>query len=209
MHSIVQICNQALLHIGTRPIASLDEPTPEATYCKQFFDQAVLSVLADHPWGFAQRREELAEAPLPAGWRSSYDRAYAYPLDCLQSHYLMSNCGSDRTQAYELAADTDRTIVLTNLEGAIMAYTAYIQDVTRFSPKFTDALGRKLQCLLAKPILKSGARAVQEAEELYVRALAEAKTADSKEGRPFNDPEMPWLAGNLWVDDRMGLFRVI
>ena len=207
MYSVVQICNQALLLIGTRPIASLDEPTPEAAYCKRFYDQAVLSVLRDHPWGFAQRREKLAEVLVPEGWQSAYRKAYAYPIDCVQSHYLITACGMEKSQAYELAADDERTILLTNLAEAVMAYTAHIRDVTRFDPMFVETLARKMQCLLVKPILKGNAQAVKEAEELYARALAEAKTADSKEGQPFNDPEESWLAGNPWAAERMGLFR--
>ena len=207
MYSVVQICNQALLLIGTRPIASLDEPTPEAAYCKRFYDQAVLSVLRDHPWGFAQRREKLAEVRVPEGWQSAYRKAYAYPIDCVQSHYLITACGMEKSQAYELAADDERTILLTNLAEAVMAYTAHIRDVTRFDPMFVEVLTRKLQCRLVKPILKGNAQAVKEAEELYARALAEAKTADSKEGQPFNDPEESWLAGNPWAAERMGLFR--
>lgn len=195
------------MHIGTRPVASLDEPAPEAVYCKQFYDQAVLSVLAEHPWGFARRREKLAEVPPPAGWLGAYGRAYAYPLDCVRSHYLLSPDSAGKSQAYELAADNERTILLTNLAEAVLAYTAHIRDVTRFSPKFTECLGRKLQCLLVKPILKGNAQAVREAEELYTRALAEAKTADSREGQPFNDPEDPWPVDNPWAAARMGLFR--
>ena len=207
MYSVVQICNQALLLIGTRPIASLDEPTPEAAYCNQFYNQAVLSVLAEHAWGFAQRRERLAEVQVPEGWRNVYSKAYAYPLDCVRSHYLMTASGTEKIQAFELAANNERTILLTNLAEAVLAYTAHIRDAARFSPKFAESLARKLQCLLVKPILKGNAQAVKEAEELYARALAEAKTADSKEGQPFNDPEESWLAGNPWAAERMGLFR--
>ena len=208
MHSITQICNQALLLIGTRPITSLEEPTPEAIYCKQFYDQAVLSVLADHAWGFAQRQEKLAEVQVPEGWQGAYGKAYAYPLDCVRSHYLIvPGRGNVRTQAYELAADNERTILLTDVAEAVLAYTAHIADATRFSPKFVEALSRKLQCLLVKPVLKGNAQAVKEAEELYAMALSAAKTADSKEGKPFSSPDDSWLSSNPWAADRMGLFR--
>lgn len=207
MHSVIQICNAALLLIGTRAIASLEETTPEAAYCNRFYDQAVLSVLRDHPWGFAQRREKLAEVRVPEGWQSTYRKAYAYPIDCVQSHCLITACGTEKSQAYELAADDERTILLTNLTDVVLAYTADIRDVTRFDPIFVEALTRKLQCLLTKPIMKGGAQGVREAEELYSRALSAAKTADAKEGMPFNDPEESWLKDNPWAADRMGLFR--
>ena len=205
MSSVMQICNQALLFVGTRTIASLEEPTPEAVYCREFYGQAVLSVLADHPWGFAQVREKLAETPTPVGWRGAYAKAYAYPLNCVQAHYLVA--GGLRSQAFELAADNERTILLTQMPEAVLAYTAHIADATRFSPKFAEALARKLQCLLVKPILKANSAAVQEAETIYARVLSEAKAADAKEGRPFNDPETPWLTDNPWASDRMDLFR--
>lgn len=44
--------------------------------------------------------------------------------------------------------------------------------MTRFDPIFVEALTRKLQCLLTKPIMKGGAQGVREAEELYSRALS-------------------------------------
>ena len=204
MQSTIQICNQALLFVGTRTIASLEEPTPEAVYCREFYNQAVLSVLADHPWGFAQRREKLAEVRVPEGWQGVYAKAYAYPLNCVQAHYLV--LGEVRSQAYELAADNERTIILTDVPEAVLAYTAHISDATRFSPKFAESLARKLQCLLVKPILKGNPNAVQEAETIYARVLSEAKAADAKEGRPFNEAESPW-SNNLWAAERMGLFR--
>lgn len=204
MPSAIEICNQALLFVGTRTIASMEEPTPEASYCRQFYDQAVQVVLRDHPWGFAQRREALAEALAPEGWQSEYAYAYAYPLDCLQAHYLM--LGEERSQAFTLGADNERTLLFTNLPDAVLAYTAYIKDESRFDPLFTEALSRKLQCLLTKPILKGNSRAVQEAETIYARTLGDAKTADAREGRPYGEAETPWT-NNPWAAERMGLFR--
>ena len=224
MQSKIGICNQALLFIGTRTIASLEEPTPEAVYCRQFYDQAVLSVLRDHPWGFAQRREKLAAVSIPDGWRNSYTKAYAYPVDCVQAHFLFNHDGStgqsfarsalsgrsgsgQGSPNFELGADNDRTILLCNLPDAVLAYTAFIRDETRYDPLFTETLARKLQCLLSKPILKGNSQALQQAEQLYARVLSQARLADAKEGAPYARANQPWLDDNPWAAERLRLFR--
>ncbi len=230
MHSKIQICNQALLAVGTRTITSFEEPTPEARYCQDFWDMAVLNVLRDHPWGFAQKRAVLAELEVPPGWKRSYCFAYAYPNDCLQAHALIfggagsgpgsrrgyyrghdgssgGHPGAGRTHAQDFikAADDDRTIILCNIPRAVLSYTAKIEDVARFDSLFAEALVRKLQCMLLVPIKKTGGQDLQAAETLYARALAKAQLADAKEGRPYNDPDELWI-DNPWAHARMRLF---
>lgn len=205
MYSKVQICNQALLYLGTRKIASFEEPTPEAVYCQEFWDTAVLTVLRDHPWGFAQKREVLTGLEVPPGWKKRYGRAYAYPNDCLQAHYLVGP-GEERLQCFEVAADDNRTIILADIPQAVLGYTARLEDVTRFDPTFINALTRQLQCLLTLPVLKTGGRALQEAQQLYAVALSQAKTADAREGRPYHAGDQ-WWTDNPWARERMGVFR--
>ncbi len=224
MQTKIDICNQALLFTGTRPIASLEDRTPEAEYCRQFYDQAVLSVLRDHPWSFAQRRENLAAVPIPDGWRKSYCEAYAYPVDCVQAHFLFSQTGhadlpyvhhalpaqaeSGRdSHNFELGEGNARTILLCNLPDAMLAYTAFSRDQTRYAPLFAETLTRKLQCLLSKPILKGNSKALQQAEQLYARSLAQARQADAKKAAAYAPGVQPWLADMPWAAERLRLLR--
>lgn len=55
----VEICNSALTLIGSRRIASLSDPSPEARNCLLNYDICRKAVLRDHPWNFATKRVDL------------------------------------------------------------------------------------------------------------------------------------------------------
>ena len=54
--SAVSISNMALGHLGSKPIASIDENTQGARYCKIFYDVTRDETLRDFPWNFAETR---------------------------------------------------------------------------------------------------------------------------------------------------------
>lgn len=208
MLSKVHICNMALLAIGTRSIASLDERTPEALYCAQHYDLALEEALRDHPWNFAQSRKHMAMIAVPKEWAREYSRAYAYPADCLHLHSVIDESGA-RSQAFTVAQHKGRSIVLTRLENPIAAYTALITDAGRYDPLFARALAAKMACHLVQVITKSGPGAGQAMEKSYAAAIARAKTADAREGQPYNSPDSEWNGGhdNPWIAARLGVYR--
>ncbi len=211
MLSRVQICNMALLSIGTRTVASLDENTPEATYCNQHYDLAVEEALRDFPWNFAQARKSLAQVPMPETWRREYPYAYAYPGGCLHLHTLIDQAGrpsQEFTVAQEGGTDQGIPLVMTHIEQPIAAYTELVTDPARFDPLFARALSAKLACHVAPCILKGNAQVVQLAEKNYTALLAKAKTADAREGKPYACPDSEWNGGhdNPWIAARMGCY---
>ncbi len=207
MLSKVQICNMALLSIGTRAVASLDERTPEAMYCNQHYELSLDEALRDYPWNFAQARESLAQTPTPETWTREYPHAYAYPADCLHLHTLIDQDGRP-SQEFTVAQDGDRTLVMTHIDLPIAAYTAHITDPARFDPLFARALSAKLACHVAPCILKGHGQVLQLAEKQYTMLLAKAKTADAREGKPYACPDSEWNGGhdNPWIAARMGCY---
>ena len=188
MTSKVNICNMALLSLGTRTIASLDERTPEAMYCAQHYDLALEEALRGYPWNFAQGRARPARVDLPVTWEREYPFAYAYPADCLHLHTLISESG-EPSQDFTVAHYAGRTLILTSVESAIAAFTMRVDDTSRFDPLFIRALAARLACHLALPILKGNTNALKVAEQAYGMALAHAKTADAREGKPYASPD--------------------
>ncbi len=208
MLSKIQICNMALLSIGTRSIASLDERTPEAAYCLREYDLALEEILREHRWNFAQSRKSLAGVPLPGEWAREYAQAFAYPSDCLHLHTLISETGR-KSQEFAVAQHKGTPLVLTNLAKPVAAYTALITDTTRFDPLFARALAAKLACHLVRCITKSGINAVQAMEKSSQLALAKARTADAREGEPYAGAESEWNGGhdNPWIAARLGVYQ--
>ena len=67
MASEVEICNLALARLGdAATVVSIDPPegSAQAEHCAMFYPMARDTLLAQHPWGFAQRRVRPARRVL-------------------------------------------------------------------------------------------------------------------------------------------------
>ena len=186
MASDVSICNLALSHIGTATINSLDDPTKEGRACKLHFAAVRDSVLREHPWNFATKREYLSLLnTTPVGWSF----AYAYPSDCLFARELWQQTRLENPTPFETVRGTGGRVIVTNEQDAVLEYTSAVTDATQFDPLFVDALSYKLAAELAMPITRS-VPISQAMLNLYLNRLQQAATMDSREGR--EDPEHPY-----------------
>ncbi len=203
--SKILIWNMALGWIGTRTVASEEEKTLEAIQCGIYWDMARRQVLRSYPWNFAQKREWLAQVPMPVGYEHEYSFAYAMPLDALkankilpqgQEHYGHNQHGNvDDMTRFIVVNDHEgqRTVLLTNAPKIVLAYTADIEDGRLFDDLFTHVLARKLAADIAVSLLKNNAGKVQELEQLYRSAIPTAVQTDASEGRE-KSKEDAWLA---------------
>lgn len=194
MQSTVDICNMALGFVGERPIASLDEKKPSAEACKLYYPMALRQILRVHPWNFAESREKLAPVRLPEEWTREFSHAYAYPDKCIVLRGLVFSDGSIR-DAYKIASIRDRKVILCMAEKAVASFTRYIDNASNFDSSFSQALARRLQCLITRYLLKNTVQ-VKDAEELYLMALEEAKLNDTKEGQRQQAPNKYWHGGH-------------
>lgn len=146
----IDICNQALFHLGVAAITDLDDGGDiSAVACKLFYDSALRTALRDHPWGFAKTEIALSAAENPGAY-PSYDYAYQYPHDCLRP--LKIHC-ANRKEAkkieYDVQINHSRTgkVILTDQASAILTYIVYIPDPNLYDGWFVEML---VLCLAAK-----------------------------------------------------------
>jgi hypothetical protein len=193
--SDLQICNLALREVSLETISALDELSPEAEDCNDFYPQCRDIILEQHPWNFAQKRAELAAVAVPAGW-SHYAYAYVYPNDCVNAHALYVP-GSTVKQDFEVAeADDGSQIILCDVTPAVLAYTKRVTDTTRYTALFTECLYLLLASKLAWSRLKD--TSLEQAKLTKANnALGEAQRRDSKEGNPDEVDETPWVLARL------------
>jgi len=176
--SVVDICNIALSHIGAEgQVASIDPPdgSVEAGLCARFYPIARKEMLEDQAWSFARRRVVLTAVDNPSG---VWAYAYAAPsgiinaLRVLRLKYindasLLWPAGSYLTYNFDWQAvdelftergsalfEIEDGVLLTNEPEATLLYTVDVTDPTKFSAKFTSALGMCLASYLAGPIIK-------------------------------------------------------
>ena len=196
MTSEIDICNLALLRLGTRSsIASFTEGSVEANACAQVYHLLRDMLLASHQWSFATRRVILADLGTPPdGWH----HRYAYPTDCLRARMIRP--GVERHHdivPFEVSADLDSAgnairVILCNVPAAVLIYTARQYSTDLFPPHFVEALSWLVAAELANALSSDDALA-QSALQMASQAISACKCNDANE-TPVPQEHMPdWI----------------
>ena len=167
MASAVDICNEALSHLGDgATVSSIDPPegSAQAEHCARFYPSSLASLLEMHPWNFTSRRVSLAQLANPT---TTWAYAYAMPTSAVN---LLSVLAPDAVSDYSAvgggyapqqfaleANDAGDEIILTNQANAVARYTVFVADPAKFPPMFVEALGWFLASKLAGPVLMGDA----------------------------------------------------
>ncbi len=220
MASDVDICNLALLRLGTRSsISALTEGSTEANACALVYPVARDTLLAQHRWGFATRRAALADLGNPPdGWRFRY----GYPTDCLHARRVRPpkaagggaweddwpGRGGRHAIRFEVSGDQDGSgnpikVILTNQPEAELVYTARITAAAQFDAGFVEALSWMLAAELA--VTLTGDTAVAQAcLGAASAAVGGAKANDANESPEIQDHPAEWIARRNRPDDWPG-----
>lgn len=210
MASEVSICNVALSHLGDKAtVTSIDPPegSAQADHCAQFYPLARDALLEVHDWKFARRRIALANVANPS---TTWRYAYAVPRNMLRARAILAadapddvaSLGQYTPQRYEIEALDDGTeVILTNQPQATLRYTVRVEDATKFSPLFTQAMGWMLASMLAGPVLKGseGRAAARECEQQAVFWLSRATASDTGQSHQMPRQDQHVVS---WVADR-------
>ena len=79
----LSICSDALIMLGAAPLSSFSEGTDAAQICDRLYDDIKSTLIVMYPWGFSQKKVQLAclsDAPA-----SEWEYAYALPADNIGS----------------------------------------------------------------------------------------------------------------------------
>lgn len=183
MQSAVEICNVALTsYLGARPITALEQPIPEAEACRLHYDRVRRSLLERADWTFATRRAALVR--MADNDRATWTYRYARPPDMLKLRWV--NDAALMAHAYGFGRTPDRIREVTgdsiysHIDGAVIEYTADVDDPTLFPPSFGDALAAALAAAIALPITRDGAK-MQAAQENAAVLLEQALVSDASQ----------------------------
>jgi hypothetical protein len=210
MSSEVEICNLALAHLGdSASVASLDPPegSAQAEHCARFYPIARDALLEMHEWNFATRRIALS---LLAATNDQWLYVYAVPnlmakalaviSPDADNDYAMSSAYVPQPYAIE-TLDTGEVVICTNMEDAVLRYTALVSDPVKFSPLFTLCLSWLLASMLAGPVIK-GDVGMAEGKRCYqmMQAHLSAATVSDANQQNLDTSDatrhfVPWLTG--------------
>lgn len=223
MASAIDICNLALGHLGdTATVSSINPPegSAQAEHCARFYPIARDSLLEMHAWNFAMRRVALAR--VACLW-PEWDYAYALPSDVnnilsvlpadAQDDYSTRIVPSDNhpymfapvvaagqytPQAYSVESQANGSPILyTDQADAVLRYTSFITDTTKFSPLFVMALSWHLASMLAGPIIKGdqGAAEAKRCQQMMATYLVQAQESDANQRKIKPEHIVGWIAG--------------
>jgi hypothetical protein len=187
--SVVSICNLALLRLGKDPINSLTEGTPQAICCAAMYDEAVMSVLREFPWNFAQTWVALVKDTTPPPMTFAF--SYHLPTDCVKMNWV-----ADKTTVFSVVGNR----IYTNADDAIGCYTQLITDPSRFDASFADCLAARLAADMCEPLTTSTTKQ-QAFFTIYQNKVHQAWIADSSEGQADPDHDDTWLSASGFGTD--------
>lgn len=223
MASVVQICNLSLSHLGdTATVASISPPegSAQAQHCARFYPIARDTLLEMHTWSFATRRVALTLldttmaqwayvyampanvinviAVIPPEANDDYSVMHGIPDQYGYRPELLPTSGNYVPQRYSIETLSDGSqVVCTNQENAVMRFTTYVTDSTKFSPLFVISLSWLLASMLAGPIIKgdTGDAEGKRCYRMFQAHFVEATQSDAVQREIKPTHIVPWLAG--------------
>ena len=240
MSSKLQVANKALLLVGARTQVSSIEPSDgstEANAITTLFQSTFETLARSAPWNCLRKQKTLSllaaaqgttenpdgtTLPLPS---IPWNYAYAYPSDCLNFQYLVSDTttaginstpqttvtnssgswfSSDAQIPYDIATFSDVNdnivkVILTNLSQAQGVYTANYNNPSLWDSLFESAMTASLAALLV-PALSLSIPLMQVNMKVADEAIAIAQAKDGNEGVTVMDHVPDWITARGGFD---------
>lgn len=194
MASDVEICSQALGHIGKGAIQSLDQKGAEAEACSLHFRPALDSALTSFDWNFAS----LTVYPVAiavARIRSPFQAAFTYPADCLKVREICKDYPGEPfdTRRFDVESNpAGGKLILAMKASPGIRYTSKNVDVSNFDASFVEFFSFWLAFRIAMPLTRD----LKVRNEMYrmVRDFrAPAEAASANEGTDVRDEDPEWI----------------
>ena len=170
--SVVDICNNALIRIGSKTITSLSDGDKVANACNAIYEQTRDTLLRQHLWNFAIKRTTLASETTTPGFGYAY--SYPLPADFIRAKEMYGS---------ELPYKIEQSSLLTDEGNVNLVYIARITDVTKFDPLFVEALILSIALRLSYILIGSNSREQVLKDELK-QTLFLAKQVDGQDDTP-------------------------
>lgn len=186
MATDIEICSNALLLLGAKPISSFSEVSDAARLCANTYPLAKRDILRRHNWGCCTKRVILSPevAQPPFDWKYQFAR----PADWLRTLQV-----GYRGQEIDYVTEGVRVMANTNVLPLV-----YVAEVTEgeWDSLLTHVMVKRMEMDLAYPITKSTSLRDSLKQEFYARGvgvLAQAKTIDGQENPPEDWNDSPFL----------------
>lgn len=171
----LDICNQALLRLGTNPITSFYEGTVEAYLVNNLIEPLKLAVLSSHPWSFATAQSDLSESSTPP--IADYKKAFDLPSD-----FIRVISAGEKTKGAGLSYRILQNKLHCDADAVTLTYI-YEAPSADWPPFFKQLLTHKLAAEICIAITESTTR-TELMHDLADKEFQRAKLIDAQQDTP-------------------------
>jgi len=151
--SKIELINKALTLCGANPITSINDSAQNARIVNRVYEVSLRSILSEDKWNFATKRRELSQVATADEPEWSFaDEAYYYqtPADVIRIFGTNDDDAEWRLEGELIISDTS---------GLGIRYVYFLDDPTKYSSSFIEALIDKLCSDISYMILNSASKA--------------------------------------------------
>ena len=167
--SAVEICNNALIKLGSNTITSLTDDTKPARLCNKMYTIMRDDLLRAHPWNFAIARATLAQLEAKPAFGFSFQ--YQLPSDSLRVLKLNTSHTPYRIEGRKLLTDSNTVELI---------YIKRVTDEAQFDSNYSNILALRIAAQLAYVITNS-VRLAESIKQEFRLELNRAKMNDAQE----------------------------
>jgi hypothetical protein len=181
MTTPVSIASNALLMVGDKPIASLEEGTDRARLCANLWPTVRDSVLRSHTWNCAIKRELL----MPLAQAPKFDWSYAFTLpgDCLR---ILSVGERNAEDEWEVQGD----VIAVDFAPCMLRYVFRNEVPATYDAMLVDLLTVTMAARMAYALTQSATLA-QSLKDEAVALARRARAVDGQDDTPLTLGDNP------------------
>lgn len=180
MANKINICNNALDHLGANPIESFADGTKAADLCSRHYNKERKILLRTFVWNHAIKRVVLTSNGNTPEFGLGYE--FDIPSDCIRTWKLENPYIVWKEENGKILANTDTLNLF---------YVYDADDVDSMSETFQNALEYKLASVLSYPLIQSNT--VQATQYgLYKEEIKDMRTLESQIGTPESANDTYW-----------------
>lgn len=208
-YTTLNVANLALSHIGAGDSISSLTTDVSATVdaVNAFLEATREQTLRDFPWPFATYTAD-STVTSPGGFvavasspNNEWGWSYRYPTDCVEIRRLWSGLRMDQPGSrvpYRIGFDgttgtaTGR-LIFTDMEDAVMEYTAYVTDMSIYTVDFVMAWSYRLAWHIAPRLaMNYSPETTKNLMQMYAIQIARAQANAANEEQPDRPSEAEW-----------------
>lgn len=172
--SKTDILNKALTLVGAAPITSIDDDSNNARVMSRVYETALRSVLSECKWNFATKRVNLSVLADTMSWYDTGETiVYQKPTDMIQIYGCNPPTAVWREEGDYIVSDSSELG---------LRYVYYLDDPTKYSTAFIDALIDKLCADIAYQIVNSQSLGERFKQLYETVTLPKAMSRNSQSG---------------------------